>query len=186
MVLPPYPHCLMIHLSPTTVAAVFFMLAGCATEAAPTSPSPVTTVVPAQEIEPPAPALQAGPQPGGVYCELRDNLLKNLEEKSGERPIGMGVNSVGTLVEVIASEDGRTWSIIGTRPNGLSCVVTSGKEWRMMSSPSEASTHTAQTKIIGFWLAGEKHWASVALWLSNDHFPRCPAELYPKVGDGLR
>ncbi len=150
MVLPPYPHCLMIHLSPTTVAAVFFMLAGCATEAAPTSPSPVTTVVPAQEIEPPpAPAPQAGPQPGGVYCELRDNLLKNLEEKSGERPIGMGVNSVGTLVEVIASEDGRTWSIIGTRPNGWSCVVTSGKEWRMMSSPSEASPHTVQGEMLG-------------------------------------
>ncbi len=143
MVLSPYPHCLMIQLSPTTVAAVFFMLAGCATEAAPvevTSPSPVTTVVPPREIEPPAPALQAGPQPGGVYCELRDNLLKKLEEKHGEQPIGMGVNTVGTLVEVIASEDGRTWSIIGTRPNGWSCVVTSGEEWRMMSSPSGYGT----------------------------------------------
>ncbi len=126
----------MIHLSPTTVAAVFFMLAGCATEAAPvevTSPSPVTTVVPPREIEPPAPALQAGPQTGGVYCELRDKLLKKLEEKFVERPIGMGVNTVGTLVEVRVSEDGRTWSIIGTRPNGWSCVVTSGKEWRLPS-----------------------------------------------------
>ena len=152
MVLPPYPRCLMTLLSPATVAAVFFMLAGCATEAAPvevTSPSPVTTVVPPREIEPPAPALQAGPQTGGVYCELRDKLLKKLEEKFVERPIGMGVNTVGTLVEVRASEDGRTWSIIGTRPNGWSCVVTSGKEWRMMSSPSEASPHTVQGEMLG-------------------------------------
>ncbi len=140
----------MIQLSPMTVAAVFFMLAGCATEAAPvevTSPSPVTTVVPPREIAP-RPAPQAPPQTGGVYCELRDKLIKKLEEKLGERPIGMGVNTVGTLVEVSASEDGRTWSIIGTRPNGWSCVVTSGKEWRMMSSPSEASPHTIQGQML--------------------------------------
>ena len=71
------------------------------------------------------PALGQGPP---HPCHPRDYLLAALEEKYGEVPIGFGVTN-GRLIELLTSEDGTSWTIIQTSPNGISCMITSGEGW---------------------------------------------------------
>jgi hypothetical protein len=35
----------------------------------------------------------------------------------------------GNVLEVLKSDKAGTWTIIVTRPNGMSCVVASGEAW---------------------------------------------------------
>ncbi len=89
----------------TAAAAAFFMLVG--------------------------PAVgQEGPQSRGRVCAAHDKIVQSLESAWGETQAGLGINSAGALVEVFVNADHTTWTIIVTRPNGWSCVVTSGRDWR--------------------------------------------------------
>lgn len=65
-------------------------------------------------------------------CDRRDNVLAVLEDKYGESPVALGVTSNGGLVEVLATGDGATWSIIVTNPQGMSCLVAAGEGWRAL------------------------------------------------------
>ena len=76
----------------------------------------------------PTPALGQGPPRA---CHPRDHLLAVLEEKYGEIPIGFGVTN-GQLIELPTSDDGISWTIIQTSPNGISCMITSGEGWRAL------------------------------------------------------
>lgn len=67
---------------------------------------------------------------GQGNCDIRDNILVFLQENYGEVPVQMGVSSGGGLVEVLASPQGETWSIIVTAPGGPSCLVAEGNGWR--------------------------------------------------------
>lgn len=61
-------------------------------------------------------------------CDTRANILAYAEERLKETPVVIGVSSAGTLIEVLASEGGTTWSIISSAPNGgLTCVLTVGE-----------------------------------------------------------
>lgn len=69
---------------------------------------------------------QAAPQ-----CDQRDSVLKVLREKYKEAPVALGVTHNGGLVEILTTEDGSTWSIIVTTPQGMSCLVAAGENWRV-------------------------------------------------------
>ena len=47
-----------------------------------------------------------------------------------EAPVAVGVTSAGGLVEVFATDDGATWTIVVTTPQGRSCMVAAGEGWR--------------------------------------------------------
>ncbi len=83
-------------------SAAFFMLAACATPA-------------------------WGQQ---VPCNKRADVLGHLAKKFHEVPVAIGVTNGGGLVEVLTTEDGSTWTIIVTLPNGISCLVAAGEGWR--------------------------------------------------------
>ena len=70
----------------------------------------------------------ASPATAQMVCSERDKFLKHLGEGYSEAPVAMGLASNGTVLEVLASTKG-TWTIILTKPNGLSCVVASGEAW---------------------------------------------------------
>ncbi|MFQ6017937.1 MAG: hypothetical protein ACE5KF_07050 [Kiloniellaceae bacterium] len=57
-------------------------------------------------------------------------MVERLAERYGEAPIAAGVTARGALLEVLATEDGATWTIIVTTPQGLSCVRAAGEGWR--------------------------------------------------------
>ena len=63
-------------------------------------------------------------------CTERDAALRHLAKKYQEAPVAVGVTSGGGLVEVLSTGDGKTWTIIVTGPNGQSCVVAHGENWR--------------------------------------------------------
>ena len=72
-------------------------------------------------------AALAAPQ-----CNTRDYVLGLLSDKYSEAPIAIGVANNGGLVEVLATGDGDTWSIIITTPQGMSCLVAAGEGWQAL------------------------------------------------------
>lgn len=61
-------------------------------------------------------------------CNTRPAIIKFLADKYSEAPVKIGITSKGYVLEVLASESG-SWTIIITRPNGISCYMASGRAW---------------------------------------------------------
>lgn len=64
-------------------------------------------------------------------CGERNKFLNHLSNGYSEAPVAMGLVSNGSILEVLASKDG-SWTIIVTRPDGMSCVVAAGEAWEDM------------------------------------------------------
>lgn len=71
-------------------------------------------------------AVPAGGQPA---CFDRTALFAQLDADFAEAPIALGLTDDGALLEVVASPDGRTWTIALTLANGASCVLATGIGW---------------------------------------------------------
>lgn len=68
-----------------------------------------------------------------MLCKERSEVLAQLSTGYKEAPTAMGLASNGALIEVLtSSEDGRTWTIIITQPNGVSCVMATGESWQVL------------------------------------------------------
>ena len=99
------------------------MLAACATPKAVVDAAPVLVT-------------EQGPQSRGQVCALHDDMVQGLKSGWGETSSALGINLAGALVEVFVSADHTTWSIVVTRPDGWSCIVTAGRDWRQSQSQS--------------------------------------------------
>ncbi len=64
------------------------------------------------------------------HCLSRTEMVARLAESYGELPRAAGVTANGSLLELLASPDGATWSILITGPRGRSCLVSAGEAWR--------------------------------------------------------
>ena len=78
---------------------------------------------------------------GQSRCNLRARLIEQLAERYREAPIALGVDSGGSLIEVLAAADGSTWTIVVTSPQGRSCMVAAGEGWRVVP-PIKAEPET--------------------------------------------
>ena len=65
----------------------------------------------------------------GVRCLPRDALIETLEENYGETLTGGGLQTPQQLLEVWSSQKTGSFTVFMTRPDGLSCVVATGKNW---------------------------------------------------------
>ncbi len=65
-----------------------------------------------------------------VRCGQRENIVKWLAAKHNEGSIAFGVTISGSLVEVLSTKEGETWTIIITSSEGSSCIVAVGEGWR--------------------------------------------------------
>lgn len=82
----------------------------------------------------------AGPAWGApLACGPRDDVLAQLSKKFKEAPVSIGLANNGGLLEVLASPDGSTWTVIITRPNGVTCLVAAGESWQAIR-PAETGT----------------------------------------------
>ena len=63
-------------------------------------------------------------------CGDRASLVSQLESKYGEARRAVGLQGDSSLLEIFASEDTGTWTILFTRPDGVTCAVAAGQEWR--------------------------------------------------------
>ena len=75
-------------------------------------------------------------------CGERKLIVHQLETKHGEfrRSVGLQENSV--IVEVFASEHG-SWTILFTKPTGISCFMAVGKSWENDILDSDKGPGTA-------------------------------------------
>ena len=64
-----------------------------------------------------------------VVCKDRTTFLRHLGASYLEAPVAMGLANNGSVIEVLSSQGGGTWTIIVTKPSGLSCIVASGEAW---------------------------------------------------------
>jgi len=62
-------------------------------------------------------------------CAKRQAIAESLKNKHQEVPLSVGVASNGTVIEVFASESG-SFTIVNTRPDGLSCLIAAGENWQ--------------------------------------------------------
>ena len=93
---------------------------------------------------------------GNPACGPHVEAVKQLAEKFHESSKSQAITSAGTLLEVFRTEDGSTWTIVVTTPQGVACVVAAGKDW------SDARTAVAPTQ------------------------PEAAPQGYPGVGDNAR
>lgn len=72
--------------------------------------------------------VEAASFPRCLNSTTLDNLLR---QQYGEAPIGMGVLSSGSLLELWVSNGGETWTVVIRIPNSESvCIVAEGDNWR--------------------------------------------------------
>ena len=64
-------------------------------------------------------------------CMEHDGAGDKLRTQFGEKILGHGVSSDGTLVEIYLAPSG-TFTVIKTTPSGLSCVVDFGEGWQTL------------------------------------------------------
>lgn len=63
-------------------------------------------------------------------CGPHSDVVKALGSKFHETQSATALTSAGTLLEVLTANDGATWTIIVSRPDGISCVVAAGENWQ--------------------------------------------------------
>lgn len=68
-------------------------------------------------------------------CDDRAKVVARLAEKYGEEVQSMGLNASNHVVEIYASEDTGTWTILATRPDGVACLIASGHLWEADAAP---------------------------------------------------
>lgn len=66
--------------------------------------------------------------PATAACGERGFIARKLESGYSEKPIAMGLSADGAVVEVFASDAG-SFTIVVTRPDGLSCILIAGESW---------------------------------------------------------
>lgn len=73
---------------------------------------------------------------GRPACAARDHVITRLAERYGETRQSMGLNQDKGLIEVYASDDTGSWTILLTRPDGTTCLLASGELWEPDAGPS--------------------------------------------------
>ncbi|MEL6914420.1 MAG: hypothetical protein AAFP13_07945 [Pseudomonadota bacterium] len=69
----------------------------------------------------------------GQKCAPRDAIVSALALDYDERPVGSGFQGSKQILEVFVSDDDKTWTIIVTATNGVSCILGAGTDWHARS-----------------------------------------------------
>ena len=65
----------------------------------------------------------------------RDQIVARLESQYQEFHAAWGMTNTGQLVELWATEDRDTWTLVLTHANGVSCLMAAGVNWQIMKTP---------------------------------------------------
>jgi hypothetical protein len=68
-------------------------------------------------------------------CAKRDQVVRKLEEKFGETLRSIGLHQSDGVVEIYSSDETGSWTILMTRPDGMSCLLASGQLWEQDAAP---------------------------------------------------
>ncbi len=73
------------------------------------------------------PALAEQPQ-----CTNRNVVITHLSKQYSEAPVAMGLANNGGVIEILSSGAGKSWTIILTMPNGMTCMIAAGDSWEAL------------------------------------------------------
>lgn len=65
-----------------------------------------------------------------MVCGKHADIVKRLTERFQEKRSGSGLGADGNLVELFTAKSGG-WTILLTKPGGLTCLVAVGEHWRI-------------------------------------------------------
>jgi hypothetical protein len=65
-------------------------------------------------------------------CPQHQAVIDELRVKYDEAPVAMGLASNGGVIEVFATGEGSTWTILITMPDGSTCMVATGQAWETL------------------------------------------------------
>ena len=66
-------------------------------------------------------------------CMAHPELANQLDSRFSEAPVAIGLASNNVVVEVFSNGDGSTWTIVLTKPDGMSCVMATGEDWETLN-----------------------------------------------------
>jgi hypothetical protein len=79
--------------------------------------------------------LAAGMAQAQTACSTHAAISETLAAGYGESPVAGGLSISGDLVQVFATADGETWTLVRVRPDGTSCVIGAGRFWHVPTLP---------------------------------------------------
>ena len=63
-------------------------------------------------------------------CLPHGKMVDLLDGRYSEQPVAAGLENSGRLIELFATPDRGTWTLVMTTPNGVTCVIAAGLEWQ--------------------------------------------------------
>ena len=75
-------------------------------------------------------ALTSIPAAAEMACGSRDEIVAKLSDEFDEKRVGMGLGHDGQVVEVYASGDSGSWTMLVTFPTGQTCLYGAGEAWQ--------------------------------------------------------
>ena len=85
----------------------------------------------AAPTEPQAQVQAQAPIAPQSVCGKRARFVSQLNKRFKEKPVSIGLAADGSMIEVFAAASG-SFSILLTRPEGISCLVSSGENWQVL------------------------------------------------------
>lgn len=76
-------------------------------------------------------------------CAPRQAIVENLSTKYGETRQSIGLAQRNNVVEVFASTETGSWTILFTRPDGVACLVASGQHFEAVTEELPVSGEKA-------------------------------------------
>lgn len=81
--------------------------------------------------------LGAAPVAAAGACAAHEAVAKQLEHRYAEAPVARGLAQSGKLLQVFSAKDGQTWTVVMIRPDGISCIVATGRFWQEVTPKAE-------------------------------------------------
>jgi hypothetical protein len=76
-------------------------------------------------------------------CGPRELVVERLASGYGETRQSVGIGSNNAMVEVFASDETGSWTIVVTTPTGVSCLVASGQSFEEVAEALPAKGNDA-------------------------------------------
>ena len=65
-------------------------------------------------------------------CSQHGKVIAQFAKVYKELPVAGGLTRDGRLVQVLSTGDGITWTIVISKPDGMTCVMMAGEGWRKL------------------------------------------------------
>lgn len=65
----------------------------------------------------------------GGMCAPREDVLAAAESRYGEVLAAQGMSEAGIMVELLLNPETGSFTLLGTRPDGVSCIGPTGDVW---------------------------------------------------------